>query len=315
MVQIRLRRKCGLVKLVFTVFNGDMRIVTDEQMPVGKAVRIVLGVDEVREEEVGAGGLHPPVLLLVRDCARARRHLPGVELNRKVILDAVEIEMDERAAVWLVRLPDSEQLKLRSILHGVAAYARWRLMWTGVYTLHASGVKDGAGAIAFAGANDSGKTTLVTKFIRERWEFLADDNLPLSFDSDGLKAYYIGEALNGMRFDTGELDSLVERGYRPFGYPGFLTAPAVDGAAVVKAIFILERGNEVRLEEMDQAAAATKLLNLCKVPLLGKDDYERYFDFAVRSTAATRCVKLRFNPERAGGEIVKAIVDYIECLK
>ncbi|MFH1538083.1 MAG: hypothetical protein ABIH66_03935 [bacterium] len=304
-----------MVELVFSVLNRDVRIVTDEPIPARKAVRIVLGVDDVREGEVGAGGLHPPVLLLVRDYARARRHLPGVELNRKVILDAIEIEMDERAAVWLVRLPDSVRLKLRNILYGVAAYVRWCLMRAEIYTLHASGLKGGVGALAFAGESDSGKTTLVIKFLRERWEFLADDNLPLSLEGDGLKAHYLGEAIYGMRFGARELDSFVERGYRLFGYPGYLTAPAVDGAAAVKAIFILERGGEVRFEEMEPAAASTKLLNLCKVPLLGKDDYERYFDFAVRSAAATRCVRLRFSPERAGGEIVKAVVDYIECLK
>lgn len=302
-----------MVEVRFSIFGEEIRVVTDEPLAVERAVRIVFGIcDALVVEEVPPGGFHPPVLLLVRDGELAGEYLSGIDLKERVDLDGIEVEVCGEGGLWLVRLPESVLLMLRCILNGVAAYGRWRFMAAGFYSLHAGGVRGEKGAVVFTGEADSGKTTLVAGFVRGGWDFLADDNLPLSFGDGRLRAYFLGEAIKGMRFDVEELDSLAKRGYRLFGYPGFLTAPRVSGAADVRMIFFLERGEGFQFEELEPGAALVRLLNLCKVPLVCRDDFERYFDFATLTAKSTSCVALRFEPVGAGEEAVRTIIDYVE---
>lgn len=294
-----------MVEFEFSIFGGGFRVITDEPTATRNALRMVLGVEDASEVE--AGEPRPPVLILSRETAL------GLNFDNRVNLDGVEVEMDSGAEIWLVRLPGDERLMLRNILHAVAAWARRRFMKNGIFTLHASGVTGRGGAVAFAGGNDTGKTTLQTMFVRAGWDFLADDNLPLSFGGGRMKALFIGEAISGARFAARELDTLIARGYRTFGYPGFLTAPRVDAPADLKAIFFLERGDEI--EELTPAAAAVKIMNLCKAPLLDKNDYGGYFDFAAKCASGARCATLRFEPEKAGGEVVEKIARRLESWK
>lgn len=124
--------------------------------------------------------------------------------------------------------------------------------------LHASAVADDQGALAFAGASGSGKSSIALAMAVEGLELLADDVLALSTTPDGSVMAHPGAASMAMRATERELVALagrtglalpVERGEKDYVRTRMASAPRP-----LRVLLALERNadtSSVRLERVE----------------------------------------------------------------
>lgn len=286
-----------------TALGEEIHFLTDVPEILKRTAEVLFGVRDTREY---VGEAEVPALVLARGAAA---WAPKGEPRRLRLGEfgdfAVDIAPD--GGRWLARVPADDRAAVRVVWHAAAAYVRRRLRERGFWFVHAGAVERGGSAAAFVGANDTGKTTLVTAFVKRGWNFLSDDNLPLRAGPP-MAAVFNPEAVNASRLSVADLDGLVSRGWRPFGWPGFVSAPAPAAvAAPLKRIFFIERSEKPGVQALSSREGAVRLLGMSKTPLLSKSDYDEWLGAASDTARGADCFLLRFDPVKSAAETVRII--------
>ncbi|MEW6200736.1 MAG: hypothetical protein AB1546_02085, partial [bacterium] len=225
------------------------------------------------------------------------------QIHRHVELQLIEAkrmelegcEIIHSGDTGLVAMPSGERAARKAALLGLSAYVKLLLKPSGIYFLHAGAVERDGKALVFAGENDSGKSTLVRRFVLEGWKFIADDNLPVMRAG----ACFLGEAFYVGQLEQEGIERLVREGFTPVALPGFLRAPRCGGDPVeIRAIIFLEKNHENGTGEiiyLQRKEALGKLLALSKTPLTD-DDYENFLDVLIGVVQQADCYEMKFNP-------------------
>ncbi len=145
--------------------------------------------------------------------------------------------------------PDSDDDGIRIFLQGSAFGAI--LYQRGRFPLHASAVATPKGAVLFAGASGSGKSTIAAAMHRLGYPLVADDICCIAAGfvyPSGPKVFLWRDSLRELGEDPSGL-SAIRRGVDKFILP--LTAGYVDTAMPIHSVYILECGAPLGTEPID----------------------------------------------------------------
>ncbi|HXG02417.1 MAG TPA: hypothetical protein VNO23_03240 [Candidatus Binatia bacterium] len=198
----------------------------------------------------------------------APRRLPGPYASVSLVDGVLTVDgadfhgtFDTRARRGHVRQP----LAAAPFETFLTAVCAWALLERGGFLLHAAGLVDGGGAVAFFGPSGSGKSTVARLVGRG---VISDEVVAVTPDAGGYRA-----------------SGVPWRGRRR--------------SAPLRALYALRQAEGTVFVRLRSGPAAARLLGSVFLPSADRSSVDRFFDTAAGLLARVPCYEMRFTADRS----------------